>query len=114
MGPLSRFAEYKGIEVNEFGRALQQVRFPPTRLADSSRSARGALFMLPGAKYMDPELSWKYEWGPAGTAFVRGAALGAHNERHAVVRVVARSSRSAGPADPSTACGCRRVARKST
>ena len=36
--------------------------------------------MLPGAKYMDPELSWKYESGPAGTAFVRGTALGADNE----------------------------------
>ncbi len=36
--------------------------------------------MLPGAKYMDPELSWKYESGPAGTAFVRGTALGAGNE----------------------------------
>jgi glucose/arabinose dehydrogenase len=33
--------------------------------------------MLPGAKYRDPELSWKYESGPAGTAFVRGSALGA-------------------------------------
>ena len=80
MGPLSRFAEYKDIEVNEFGRALQQVRFPPSRLADSAGNARVALFMLPGAKYMDPELSWKYESGPAGTAFVRGSALGAHNE----------------------------------
>ena len=36
--------------------------------------------MLPGAKYMDPELSWKYESGPAGTAFVRGTTLGAENE----------------------------------
>jgi glucose/arabinose dehydrogenase len=80
MGPLFRFFEFKDIEVNEFGRALQQVRFPPTRLADSPGEARGALFMLPGAKYMDPELSWKYESGPAGTAFVRGTALGAHNE----------------------------------
>ncbi len=29
---------------------------------------------------MDPELSWKYESAPAGTAFVRGTALGADNE----------------------------------
>ena len=36
--------------------------------------------MLPGAKYVDPELSWKYESGPAGTTFVRGTALGAEND----------------------------------
>ncbi|MGH8636861.1 MAG: hypothetical protein ACREUZ_06965, partial [Burkholderiales bacterium] len=75
-----RFLDYKEIEVNEFGRALQQVRFPPTRLADSPGDARLALFMLPGAKYMNPELSWKYESGPAGTAFIRGTALGAAND----------------------------------
>jgi glucose/arabinose dehydrogenase len=80
MGPLHRFFDFKEIEVTQFGGALQQVRFPPTRLADDPGSAREALFMLPGAKYMDPELSWKYESGPAGTAFVRGTALGAANE----------------------------------
>ena len=36
--------------------------------------------MLPGATYVDPELSWKYESGPAGTTFVSGTALGANNE----------------------------------
>jgi glucose/arabinose dehydrogenase len=33
--------------------------------------------MLPGAVYKDPELSWRYEIGPSGTAFVNGTALGA-------------------------------------
>ena len=80
MGPQYRFFDFKDIEVNEFGRNLQQVRFPPTRLAADAGSARDALFMLPGAKYMDPALSWKYESGPAGTAFVRGSTLGAANE----------------------------------
>jgi glucose/arabinose dehydrogenase len=80
MGPQHRFFDYKSIEVNEFGRALQQVRFPPSRLAQSPGRAHVSLFMLPGAKYMDPELSWKYESGPAGTAFVRGTSLGAANE----------------------------------
>ena len=32
--------------------------------------------MLPGAIYRDPEFSWKYEIGPAGTTFVSGNALG--------------------------------------
>ena len=80
MGPQHRFFDYKGIEVTMFGGALQQVRFPPTRLADDPGDAREALFMLPGAKYMNPELSWKFESGPAGTAFVNGTALGADNE----------------------------------
>jgi len=80
MGPQRRFFDFKDIEVNEFGRALQQVRFPPTRLAEDPGDARDRLFMLPGATYIDPELSWKYESGPAGTTFVTGAALGAEND----------------------------------
>ena len=35
------------------------------------------MFMLPGATYVDPELSWRYEIGPSGAAFVQGNALGA-------------------------------------
>jgi glucose/arabinose dehydrogenase len=80
MGPHNRFFDFKGIEVNEFGRNLQQLRFPPTRLANDPGDAREHLFMLPGATYVNPELSWKYESGPAGTTFVRGSALGAEND----------------------------------
>ena len=76
----TRFFDFKDIEVNEFGGALQQVRFPPTRLAIAPGDARNHLFMLPGATYVDPELSWKYESGPARTTFVSGTALGAKNE----------------------------------
>jgi glucose/arabinose dehydrogenase len=79
-GPQHRFFDFKNIEVNEFGRSLQQVRFPPSRLANDPGDARDHLFMLPGAKYFDPELSWKYESGPAGTTFVTGSALGADND----------------------------------
>jgi glucose/arabinose dehydrogenase len=79
-GPQHRFFDFKDIEVNQFGGALQQARFPPTRLAQSPGTAHTSLFMLPGAKYVDPELSWKYESGPAGTTFVRGTALGEHND----------------------------------
>ncbi len=35
MGPQHRFFDFKDIEVTQFGGALQQVRFPPTRLMDS-------------------------------------------------------------------------------
>ena len=79
-GPQHRFFDFRDIEVNEFGGALQQVRFPPTRLANDPGDAREHLFMLPGATYSDPQLSWRYESGPAGTAFVAGSALGAQNE----------------------------------
>jgi glucose/arabinose dehydrogenase len=79
-GPQHRFFDFKDIEVNEFGGALQQVRFPPTRLAHSPGNARNQLFMLPGARFVEPELSWKYESGPAGTTFVKGTALGAAHD----------------------------------
>lgn len=79
-GPLSRFSQFKLIETLEFGRALQQVRFPPTRLAYSPALALSRMFMLPGATYVDPDFSWKYEVGPAGTAFVNGSALGAQHD----------------------------------
>jgi len=79
-GPQHRFFDFKDIEVNEFGGSLQQRRFPPTRLADDPGDAREHLVMLPGAKYSDPELSWQYESGPAGTTFVTGTALGAEHQ----------------------------------
>jgi glucose/arabinose dehydrogenase len=79
-GPQHRFFDFRDIEVNEFGRALQQNRFPPTRLAHSPGNARNQLFMLPGATFVEPELSWKYETAPAGTTFVQGTALGAQHD----------------------------------
>ena len=79
-GPQHRFFDFKDIEVNQFGGALQQVRWPPTRLAQSPGNARTRLFMLPGATFVEPELSWKYESGPAGTTFVRGSTLGAQHD----------------------------------
>lgn len=76
MGPLSRFAQFKQIETTMFGSALQQRRYPPTRIAYTPNLALARMFMLPGAAYVDPQFSWRYEIGPAGTSFVRGAALG--------------------------------------
>ena len=76
-GPVGRIKDWKFIEINEFGRALQQVRYPPTRAAYTPAAALAKLFMLPGAVYKDPELSWRYEVGPSGATFVQGTALGA-------------------------------------
>ena len=75
-GPLSRIADWKFIETTQFGSNLQQVRYPPTRAAYTKALALSRMFMLPGATYVDPDFSWRYEIGPAGTTFVKGAALG--------------------------------------
>jgi glucose/arabinose dehydrogenase len=85
MGPPDRVHEFKAIETDPtapqpfaangyFG--LQQVRWPPTNIADSPEEARGRLFMLPGAHYSAPEFAWKFEVAPGGIAFVEGRGLG--------------------------------------
>jgi aldose sugar dehydrogenase len=75
-GPLSRMSDYKLIETTQFGSSLQQVRFPPTRLAYTPSLALSRMFMLPGALYVDPEFSWRFDVAPAGATFVIGNALG--------------------------------------
>jgi glucose/arabinose dehydrogenase len=79
-GPISRIVNWKSIETLQFGQALQQVRYPPTRAAYGPAAATSRLVMLPGAVYKDPELSWRYESGPSGTAFVSGTVLGPEYE----------------------------------
>jgi glucose/arabinose dehydrogenase len=86
MGPPDRIAQYKTIETTVtpdppdpfaatyFG--LQQLRWSPANLADTPAGALARLFMLPGAHYSAPELSWKFEVAPGGIGFVAGRALG--------------------------------------
>jgi aldose sugar dehydrogenase len=84
MGPPERIAQYKAIETSTatdpllgtvyFG--LQQVRWPPTNIANSPEEALSRLFMLPGAQYSAPEFSWKFEVAPGGIGFVDGSGLG--------------------------------------
>jgi len=76
-GPVDRISQYKQIETT-FGNppALQQLRWPPANIADTSQEALARLFMLPGARYSDPEFSWKWEVAPGGMGFVVGNALG--------------------------------------
>lgn len=76
MGPLSRFAQFKQIETTLFGSAMQQVRYPPTRIPYTATVALNRMFTLPGATYVDPDFSWKFEVGPAGTTFINGNVLG--------------------------------------
>ena len=77
IGPISRVAEFKQIETTRPPQQLQQLRWPPTNLADTPEEARARLFMLPGARYHDPQFSWRYAVAPAGIGFVRGIGLGA-------------------------------------
>jgi aldose sugar dehydrogenase len=46
MGPLSRLAEFKAIETSSTFFGLQQIRWPPTNIADSQEEALARLFMV--------------------------------------------------------------------
>jgi glucose/arabinose dehydrogenase len=76
MGPLERIAQYREIETSAEFFGLQQLRWPPTNIAGSAAEARERLFMLPGARYSDPEFAWRFEVAPAGVGFLRSSALG--------------------------------------
>ena len=83
MGPLSRIAEFKAIEMNLFSPpavigTMQQIRYPTSRIAYTGSLALSRMFMLPGATYHDPEISWRYSIPPSGLGFVRGNGLGAN------------------------------------
>jgi glucose/arabinose dehydrogenase len=84
MGPSSRVAEFKAIEMSRSG-GLQQLRWPPDRIANFPLDANSRLFRLPGSIYTEPEFSWKYAVAPSSLGFVRGRALGAQNEGALVV-----------------------------
>src|SRR5204862_2051921 len=97
MGPLSRLAEFKQIEASftplqgnlpvagnlplspvdpaTFIPALQQLRWPPTLIANSPGEARKQLFDLPGSQYRDPEFSWRWAVAPSAIGFA-GSGLG--------------------------------------
>lgn len=75
-GPVRRIAQFKEIETTFGGQNLQQLRWPPTNIADSPQQALRRLFMLPGAHYSDPEFSWKWEVAPGGIGFLTSRALG--------------------------------------
>ena len=85
MGPLSRVAQFREIENNRgptgdpaaasyYG--LQQVRWGPENIAKTPREAAKRLFRLPGSRFSDPELAWKYEFAPGGIDFLSQRELG--------------------------------------
>jgi len=78
MGPISRIGDYKTIEsaVKPPAVPLQQLRWPPSRIAGTPEEALKRMFVLPGSHYTDPEFSWKFELPPAAIGFVKGDGLG--------------------------------------
>jgi uncharacterized protein (TIGR03118 family) len=100
MGPVGRVAQFKEIETTftptqgnlplagnlpfsavdpaTFIPALQQVRWLPSRIADTPGQALSRLFLLPGAYYNGPEFSWKWAVAPAAIGFA-GSGLGAQH-----------------------------------
>ncbi len=75
-GPVSRIAEFKQIETTFGNGQLQQLRWPPTNIADTPEDALARLYMIPGSQYSDPEFSWKWEVAPGGIGFMMGKGLG--------------------------------------
>jgi glucose/arabinose dehydrogenase len=80
MGPVSRLSQYKQIETTFGAQNLQQLRWPPTNIADTPAQALSRLFVLPGSHYSDPEFAWKWAVPPAAVGFVKGRGLGAQFE----------------------------------
>ena len=76
MGPVERVQQFKEIETSPQFFGLQQIRWPPTNIADTPQQALSRMVMLPGAHYSGPEMAWKYEVAPGAISFVRGFSLG--------------------------------------
>jgi glucose/arabinose dehydrogenase len=86
MGPADRVAQFRAIETDRrtgidpnapngyYG--LQQVRWIPENIAQTPRDALSRLFQLPGSRFSDPEMAWKFEVAPGGVSFLRGDGLG--------------------------------------
>jgi uncharacterized protein (TIGR03118 family) len=116
MGPADRVADFKNIETSftppqgnlpvagnlPFSTldpitlipAIQQIRWPPTRIASTPTMARDRLFVLPGSHYRDPEFSWKWTVAPAAIGFA-DVGLGSQHVGNLFV----------GAADPSLESG---------
>jgi aldose sugar dehydrogenase len=85
MGPADRVAQFKQIETSPQFFGLQQIRWPPTNIADTPAEALARLFMLPGAHFSAPEFAWKFEVAPGGIGFIESRALGPQYEHDLIM-----------------------------
>ncbi len=76
MGPLSRVAQFRDIEINLNTGGLQQLRWPPTMIQTSPVLAYKRMVHFKGSHYAEPKFSWKYAVAPGGIAFVDTSSLG--------------------------------------
>ncbi len=76
MGPLARIEQFKSIETTAQFFGLQQLRWPPTNIADSPIDARARLVDIPGSHYGEPQFSWKFAVPPAAIGFQTNGSLG--------------------------------------
>ena len=76
MGPSSRVAQFKEIETSAQFFGLQQIRWPPTNIADTPAEALSRLFMLRARTSPTPSSPGSSS-RPGGLGFVTGRALGA-------------------------------------
>ncbi len=76
MGPLSRVTEFKATETAAEFLGLQQLRWPPSNIADSPIDARARMVNIPGSHYGEPQFSWRYAIPPAGMGFLENRSLG--------------------------------------
>jgi glucose/arabinose dehydrogenase len=76
MGPVERIDQFKAIETSFGQKTLQQLRWPPTRIADTPAEALSRMFLLPGAHFDNPVFSWKWAVAPAAVGFMSGDGLG--------------------------------------
>jgi glucose/arabinose dehydrogenase len=80
MGPASRVPEYKQIETTSLHEEtfpnLQQFRWGPERIADTTEEALSRLFVLNGSHFSDPEFSWSHVITLAAIGFLNSKALG--------------------------------------
>lgn len=80
MGPLVRVPEFKQLETTLGQMSLQQVRWPPSNIADTPVSARARMVDFPGSHFGEPQFSWKYGVPPAALGFLNNRSLGAEYE----------------------------------
>jgi glucose/arabinose dehydrogenase len=76
MGPLARVTEFKATETMPQFLGLQQLRWPPSNVADTPVEARARMVDLPGSHYGEPQFAWKFAVPPAAIGFLENRSLG--------------------------------------
>ena len=101
MGPLSRVAEFRALEIAAGTGAngpngLQQLRYPATRISETPQDAKKRLFDVPGSHPEDPAFSWKRVVPPAALGFINGTNLGEQYDGDLIVGSAVARATNAG------------------